>query len=301
MPRREFTLTPQASAGEPSDLSELQMSLAAVMIETEAAFISNRGDILTDRLTNAQLWLKQLGLVFARAKWADFARRWSLAVGRKTLWLAVLGPADVILDDACELFGDDAALHVAYGHARETTASAAGATTPFDRSQAAYSRQRALSDARTALERAIRLDDESNASIEARVRLAHVYILAGDDRRAAPLVEQVLSRDADRPYKYLSGILLGDIEARGGRLDRAIGRYLAARQLMPGAQNSFVAHAHALRAAGRHDKATDVLREMLGRVERVEDPWVQYPKGFDAEVTKLEPLRALVRGLREMK
>lgn len=297
-PSGGFSLTPQASRGQPADFSELQMSLAAVMIETEAAFLSNRGDVLTDRLANADLWLKEVGQLFERAKWDGFRRRWALAVGRKVLWLAVLGPADQILLEACELFGDDASLHVAYGHARETTAFAAGASTPLDRSVASFARRKALSDARTALERAIKLDSESIQSIEARVRLAHVYILVGEDRRAAPLLEQALSHDAAPPYKYLSAMMLGDIETRGGRLDRAIVRYLDARQVTPGAQNSFIAHAHALRAAGQHDEAAKVLNEMLGRAHRVDDPWVQYPKGFDPEATKLEPLRALVRGMK---
>jgi tetratricopeptide (TPR) repeat protein len=296
-PNRGFTLTPQASSGQPADLSELQMSLAAVMIETEAAFLGNRPDLLFDRLVNAELWLQSAGQSFGRAKTDDFQRRWSLAVGRKLLWHAVPSPAAKILGDACRMFGDDASLQVAFGHAGETTALAAGTTTPLVRSTAANGRRQALSDARTALERALRLDSESSLSVEARMRLAHVYILIEEDRRATPLLEEVLSRNAAPAYRYLAAIMLADIDARDGRIDQATARYLTAREFVPGAQNAYVAHAHALRAARRHDEASGVLKEMLGRAQRVEDPWVQYPKGFDFELTKLEPLRAFVRAI----
>jgi len=294
--QRDFTLTPNASEAL-FELSELQMSLAAVMVETEAAFLENRGDLLYDRLQNAELWLDSVEQLFNRGRWADFRRRWSLAVGRKALWSAAPSPASKILRDACALFPDDAALFLAYGHAQETTAFVAGATTPVDRSAAGAARRRALSESRTALERALRLDSGSNSSIEARVRLAHIHAISGEDGRAAPLLEQVLSRSAPQPYQYLSSIMLGDIDARAGRLDQATTRYIEARQIVPGAQNVYVAHAHALRAADRHEEAAGVLREMLGRSQRIDDPWVQYSRGFDPELTRLEPLRAFVRGM----
>ena len=297
-PNRSFTLTPQASAGQPYDLSELQMSLAAVMIETEAAFLGNRANLLLDRLANAGLWLQSARHIFGRMRTDDFHRRWSLAVGRKLLWAAVPGPAAKILGDACQMFGDDASLQVAHGHAGETTAVATGTTTQLDRSAASSTRRQALSGARAALERALRLDSESMLSVEARVRLAHIYILLKEDRRAAPLLEQVLSRQASQAYRYLSAIMLGDIDARDGRINQATARYLKAREFVPGAQNAYVAHAHALRAAGQHDEAAAVLKDILGRAQRVEDPWVQYPKGFDPELTKLEPLRVFVREIR---
>jgi tetratricopeptide (TPR) repeat protein len=294
-PSRGFSLTPRASQGFPTDLSELRMSFAAVMVETEAAFLGNRGDILIDRLANADIWIKSVAQLFPRATWGDFRRRWSLVVGRKVLWSAVQGTADQILSEACELFGDDPSLHVAYGHARETTAFVAGATTPLDRSVASHSRRQALSDARAALERALRLDVGSPLSIEARVRLAHVYVLLGDDRRASPLLQQTLSRDSPQTYKYLATVMLGDIEARSQRIDRASELFLGARAVLPGAQNTYIAHAHALRAAGQADEAVKVINEMLARRDRVADPWVQYPKGLDLEATRLEPLREYVR------
>lgn len=296
-PQRSFTLAPAASEGFPL-LHELQLSLAAVMIETEAGFLSHRGDVLVDRLANAEIWLKSLAKPFPQAMWGEFRRRWSLAVGRRVLWSAVLGPADRILRDACELFPDDALLQVAYGHARETTAYGAGATTPIDRSAAAYARRQAFFDARNALERALRLDAESTESIEARVRLAHVNVRLGDDRRAAPLLEQTLSRNAPASYKYLAAVMLADIEARAGRVERALGMYLGARNVVPGAPNTYIAHAHTLRVAGRAGEAVDVLNEMLERPERTEDPWVQYPKGFNPDITRLEPLRAYVRHMK---
>ena len=296
MTQRDFDLTPNAREAI-FELSELQMSLAAVMVETEAAFLEDRGDFLYDRLQNAELWLDSVEQLFPRKLWADFRRRWSLAVGRKALWSAAPSPASKILRDACALFADDAALLLAYGHAQETTAFVAGATTPVDRSVAGAARRRALLESRTALERALRLDSDSSMSLEARVRLAHIHTLSGEDGRAAPLLEQVLSRRAPQPYQYLSAIMLGDIDARAGRLDQATTRYLHARQIVPGAQNVYVAHAHALRGAGRHEEAAGILKEMLGRSQRVEDPWVQYSRGFDPELTRLEPLRALVRGM----
>ena len=89
--------------------------------------------------------------------------------------------------------------------------------------------------------------------------------------------------------------MLGDLRARGGRIDSATELYLGARLLFPNAQSSYVAHAHALRTAGRASEATAVITEMLGRGVHDDDPWTFYPRGLEFELTQLGPLRALVQ------
>jgi predicted Zn-dependent protease len=204
--------------------------------------------------------------------------------------------ADPLLERACEVFGDDAASHLAYGFARESSSFATRWTVGLDMSigltPSNKERMDALSDARTALERALKLDPGSD---EARVRLAHVHLLLKDERRAAPLLEQTLVLGAPPLYRYLASIMLGDVQARRGELQPAIELYLDARRLLPTGQSSYIAHAFALRAAGQADAAARVLGEMLSRVPHDDDPWMQYPRGFDLAATQLDPLRALVR------
>ena len=48
-------------------------------------------------------------------------------------------------------------------------------------------------------------------------------------------------------------------------------------------------------AAGRAEEATAVIGEMLGRATHEDDPWVNYPRGFEHALTEFGPLRALVQ------
>jgi tetratricopeptide (TPR) repeat protein len=279
---------------------------AAALLETEAGFRGSTLSTLSARLSNADLWL-----VRAR-KWLvderldtrqqdDLRRRWSLTVGRKAVWLTIVGLVDPMLKEACDLFPKDADLHLAFGVARETAAFTVDHIAMADVGRfglesallsPSVARSGALMQAREAFERAVELQP---ASAEARVRLAHVYVRLKEDRRAIPHLERARTVESLPAYRYVASVLLGDVRKRSGDIDTAIELYRHARQLMPNAQSAYIAHASALRAAGRAEEASVVIDEMLGRAIHEDDPWVQYPRGFEVALTQLGPLRALVQ------
>ena len=276
---------------------------AAALLETEAGFRTGSLPALSARLSNADLLLRRARkeLMKQRRNTHDqdeLIRRWSLTVGRKALWLSIVGVADAMLKEACVTFPDDAALHLTYGLARETEAFSVDHLATSDVARfgpnlsPSYQRTGALIQAREALERAVALDP---ALAEARLRLGRVYVLQKDDERAAPHLEQARAVEALPAYRYLASLMLGDVHARRGSIDTATELYLGARRLIPNAQSSYVAHAHALRTADRASEATAVITEMLDRGVHDDDPWTFYPRGLEFALTQFGPLRALVQ------
>ncbi len=151
-----------------------------------------------------------------------------------------------------------------------------------------------LAEARTSFERVLKAAPGTD---EARVRLARLFVLQGDDRRAAVLLEEARA-SSPPPRKeigYLASLLLGELRARNGQLGPAVELFREARRLVPGGQNAYLAHARALRSAGQLDAAAVVVQEMLARPVLQGDPWRQYPLGFDEAATNLAPLRDEVR------
>ena len=279
---------------------------AAALLETEAGFRGRTLTVLSARLSNADLWLtkarKQIvGERLDTRRQDEFRRRWSLTVGRKSLWLTIVGLVEPMLREACETFPNDAGLHLVYGLAKESGAFSVDRvdmikTAPmgFEWALSAPSMLRTdlLNQARQALERAVELEP---ALTEARVRLARVYVLLKDEKRAVPHLEHALKLESLPAYRYLASMMLGDLGRRAGDTDGAIALYLAARQLMPNGQSAYVAHANALRSAGRVEEAAAVVAEMLGRTTHDDDPWVFYPRGFEFELTLFGPLRLQVQ------
>ena len=276
---------------------------AAALLETEAGFRAGSLTALSARLSNADLLLRRARkeLVKQRRNTHDqdeLSRRWSVTVGRKALWFSIVGVADAMLKEACERFPDDAPLHLTYGLARETEAFSVDHLALSDVARfgpnlsSSYQRTGALIQAREAFEHAVALNP---ALAEARLRLGRVYVLQKEDERAAPHLEQARAVEALPAYRYLASLMLGDVHARRGSIETATELYLGARRLMPNAQSSYVAHAHALRTAGRAGEATAVVTEMLDRGVHDDDPWTFYPRGLEFALTQFGPLRALVQ------
>lgn len=273
---------------------------AAAVLETEAGFASGSMSVLKARLTLAQTWINNADP--RPYKVADtFRPLWYVATGRKFLASSVAHGAVELLQKGCDLYPDNPDMFLVYGATRETMAYVTDGTAAVEALAAgraslfAWSnpeRQTALVDARRALRRALELAPES---VEAAVRLAHVYIALKDDRAARPLLERVLAHTLPPLYDYTASLLLGDIRSRAGQLQLAVELYGRARSAVPGAQSSYIAHAYALRSAGQHDAAAALISEMLSRAVRVPDPWQQYPKGFDPEAADLRRLRAHMR------
>jgi tetratricopeptide (TPR) repeat protein len=271
---------------------------AAAMLETDAAFEARTSfEAMTSRLDNAGRWLLQAEAPARDGRTSEIRRRWHLAVGRRLIWSGFMGIADRILAAASRQYPDDMDLLFASGTAKESLAQTFVADPSAPGSQVSTVRKRhadALGDARNTFERVVK---GSPGTQEAKVRLARLLILQGDDRRAAVLLEgaRAGSPPPRREVGYLAALLLGEVRARGGQLPQAIQLFREARTLVPGGQSAYLAHARALQSAGQADAAAAVIQEMLARPFQETDPWRQYPLGFDETAMNLTPLRDEVR------
>ena len=284
---------------------DLEIRRAAALLEAEAGFASGSMRTLTARLGHARSWIHSAKPSVRVDPQDTFRQRWFVAVGRKTIALAVAGAADEMLENACDTYSDNASLWLVYGAARELTAIAEDGTRALEAVAAGVppryipwfqpQRRTALSDAKNAFQRALALQPDL---VEAQVRLASVLVALGDDRAAEPVLDRVLASAPPHPYGYVAAMLLGDIRARNDQRESAIELYVRARGFSPGAQSPYIAHARSLRLAGNQDGAASVIAEMLARPSPAADPWTRYPLGFDAEAADLSRLRPLLKAPR---
>ena len=270
---------------------------AAALIETEAAFAS--GVTFQDmgmRLGRAEGWLTESERRAPRNAANAFRRQWDRQVGRRLLWSGFVAVARRILEAACQRFPDDGELHLALGTALEALASDSGFD-PAAPGDAALTARRLTQDtmirAKFAFEKAVAA---RNGPLEARLRLAHLLVLEGNDTRATPLLETVSAAPAlPTEMTYLAAIMLGEIQARRGDLAGAEKLFAGAQARVPSAQSAFLAHAHALRDAGQTEAAAAVLEDMLRRPKATTDPWRRYLLGFVEEMPRFDHLRDEVR------
>jgi predicted Zn-dependent protease len=269
----------------------------AAMLETDAAFdLRTPIASLPFRLDRADAWLEKADLAERANTPRTLRRRWFQVVGRVLVANGLVSNADRLLSVGVKLYPDDFDLLLTFGTAKEALALSVSADlSTIQASTRALLRTReiALSLARTALERVVK---GVPGSAEARLRLAHIYVVEHDDGRAAPLLEAARSLKPRPPVDYLASIMLGEILARRNQLEPALKLFQHARELMPNARSAYLAQAHALRSAGRLDEAAKGLQAMLARRDHDADPWKQYSLGFDFDLSKLNALRREVRG-----
>jgi tetratricopeptide (TPR) repeat protein len=252
--------------------------------------------------------------------------RWERAIGLSAMADGRFGMAATILDDACAAFPTDAPLHLACGSIHETIAmmpaDAAAALVPshtdtpvednplteFDESRANRYRggitlagAKALRDAQlkaAALAFELALERDRGDS-EARLRLAHVRMLQGNDKAAVTLLEPLVARPADTPPRvaYLSRLYLAEIRARPrGNGGTAATLLEEAIKLMPSGRSAYVALASVARSAGRHDDMSAALQRMLQAPRSPDDPWLAYRFGqFWVPEALITTLRAEAR------
>lgn len=271
---------------------------AAALLETEAAFASGvTFEDMSVRLNRADRWLTESERRLPRDTADGFRRQWDRTVGRRLLWNGLVAVAARILDEACRRFPEDGDLFLALGTAIEAMAfdNAVDPATPGNAATAARKRtQDALVRAKFAFEKAAAA---KSGPIEARLRLARMLVLEGNDVRATSLLESVLAAPVPvvPQVAYLAAIMLGEIHARRGDLPRATVLFTDARARVPSGQSAYLAEAHALRRAGQTEAAASVLEDMLRRPRPTTDPWRQYLLGFYEGTPSFEPLRDQVR------
>jgi VWFA-related protein len=145
-----------------------------------------------------------------------------------------------------------------------------------------------LDGARTSLGRALRASPDLH---EARLRLAHVRILQGNDGAGRTELEALRTSRPAPDIAYLAALMLGGIMERRDDHVAAAALFEDARRHVPDAQSAFIAQAFALRAAGRSRESVSALRDMLSREAIASDPWTRYPRGLDLARASLDALR----------
>jgi Flp pilus assembly protein TadD len=227
-------------------------------------------------------------------------RRWELALGLTALADGEIAWAASFLEPACRKFPDDVPLLLACGTLYEGRASMA-ATTPFVRLSDDLLRKlrqmRAdwLDQAEKQLARALRAEP---ANPEARLRLAHVRAMKGENRDAATLLSDIESGkvSADLRTQYLALLFLGQIAQRAGQDERAAALFRRAAALGPGVPTALLGLAYAEHARGDRSRAADLVTRAVSDKAPIADPWWDYRFGqYWLRDPLLASLRAEVR------
>ncbi len=225
--------------------------------------------------------------------------RWTITISRMLLASGDPGIAERILTRANERIGNDAAILLALGTVKETQASRLVAELRGGRlDEPAYAskpRDAALVAAQAAFEKAITLRP---SLIEARLRLAHVYAMKGDDARAYSLITEVLAAKPSAPMKYLAWLMAGGVLERARQLDAAAKSYVEAIGAMPDGQSAYLALANIFHRSGQTAEAGAVVERLFARgaVGTNADPWWTYPLGLDLSMDRqFEEYRNAVR------
>lgn len=225
--------------------------------------------------------------------------RWTCTIARYLLASGEVGLAERIMNRAAERIGNDAGILLAQATVKETQASrflAAVAGGRLDEPPAASkTRESSLSAAQSALERALKLQP---SLIEAKLRLAHVFAMKGEDPRAFALTGEVLNAQPSAEIKYLASLFAGGVLERGNQFDAAARSYLDAIIAVPDGQSGYMALANILHRSGQTAEAAAVLERLFARriAGGAADPWWVYPLGLDLKLeAQFEEYRTFVR------
>ena len=225
--------------------------------------------------------------------------RWTISIARMLLVSGDAAIAERILNRAGERIANDPAILLALGTVKETQGARIIAELSGGRidepALAAKPRDAYLAAAQAALEKALKIQP---SLLEAKVRLARVLAMKGDDGRAYSLLSEVLAARPSPPIKYIASLLAGSVLERSKQLDPAARAYLDAILAVPDGQSAYLALANILHRSGQVTEAAEVVSRMFARgiTNAAADPWWTYPLGFDLGMdAQFEEYRSLVR------
>jgi VWFA-related protein len=198
--------------------------------------------------------------------------RWYRAVGAWLLENRLQAIAVAHLDEAQRLFPRDRDVNLLAGLLHESLARAAGwalLETGIDDSSE-------LQAARRALQRTVDADPQAEV---ARLHLARVSHLLGDDQAASAAASVVLAQAARPANKYVAELLMGSIHQAAQRFDQARASFERSAALYPTAQSPLVALSQVARASGNRAEAVRSVERLTALPHDVDgrrDPWWEY-------------------------
>jgi Flp pilus assembly protein TadD len=133
------------------------------------------------------------------------------------------------------------------------------------------------------------------SSLNARLHLARVVMLRGDDESALTSFNE-LRRAPGAPalIVYRASLFAGAVHERRGRLQEAADAYSAATLIVPNSQTAHVALSAALQRAGRGDEARAALAAVMNNSgqEPVDTAWTYFFDVSEVATARLDQLRA---------
>jgi tetratricopeptide (TPR) repeat protein len=271
----------------------LSLARSAAALHMEAALSAYGRDVTTSRheFDGHVGWAEQLfAFVATQDGVPTAAPRWELVLGLTAAAEGRFGWAAQILDAACKRFPEDGPLQLARGSVHETIAGMPAsqmATGPAalvgwgfsaygnQLSAARSAREARLDTARDSLQRALTVLPDS---AEARIRLARVRFLQGNQKTATQLLMEVIEERAPASgrERYLARLFLGRLHERQDRLEDAARLFEDALTINASGQSAFVALAEVTRRRGDAGGAVRMSERMLAAPRPDDDPWTGY-------------------------
>lgn len=124
--------------------------------------------------------------------------------------------------------------------------------------------------------------------VEARIRLAHVLSVLGDDRGAAETVRPALEATLTPFFEYYAALILGRSEEHLGRFAEADDAYARAGSRFPTAQPPRIGRSRVALARGRAAEAlTSLAATTAPGLSSPPDPWLTYFREHEPSGTAL--------------
>jgi hypothetical protein len=257
----------------------------AALLHSDVGMLDARASRQTDVAVVLDVASVHLGVALAlvnrlRGDKGDpaFARAWYVAVAvfLQSTRDIISGP--LFVRHAVELFPDEPRLHFVGGVLNEFLASpwvqgAPGLKHDVRFSTFPFANERAYLEQAERYYRQTAFHDP--ASLEARLRAAHIAGRRGEHRRAMSELKAVEPELADARLHYFFWLFLGEEQKRGGNCAGASDSYQQALGLFPRAQAAEIALSHARRQCGDKRGAAEVLGQIM-EGPAIDDPWDTY-------------------------
>jgi tetratricopeptide (TPR) repeat protein len=264
---------------------------AALMLHTDRAWTMKAEALASEKpracgIGNEEEHARSVAqLLLGRPDSRPFARRWFVAMARRSQWDLCVGDVRAWASEGLKSFPKDAELELARGMAAEAEAElGARANVVHLRDMMNASRERAridrgLRDARESFELALAGAPEGH---EARLRLGRTLWRLGQVEDAQRELSRLIAEAREPALLYLGHLFLAGLQDGLSRAADAEREYRAALAVDPGGQAAAFGLALLLSRTGDLRESRDILGRALARAPRPapRDAYMSYHRGF---------------------